>query len=217
MITKVLFCTLLFQVKFFIYLYLYYLFLMLFFHYKVKGHSSLLTIFLIASFLIINFTFSIRVCRYKNVPNSFVGHNRLYCGQGENSDSSSLDKEISQERKQQFQFSDDDNINDLSDEEKEQILSLLEREGPSELEKRLRMMGFTPFTYAGFALAAVILSLNTLLGTGWLGDLLGMNEDTTASITSTGEEQPLFQIIEDQNLRFDYDKLREFQAEQSKR
>lgn len=184
----------------------------------MKRYSSLLTVFLIASFLIINLTFSIRVCRYKNVPNSFVGHNRLYCGQGENSDSSSLDKEISQEHKQQFQLSDDDNINDLSVEEKEQILSVLERDGPSELEKRLRMMGFTPFTYAGFALAAVIISLNTLLGTGWLGDLLGMNEDATSSnIERTTEEQSLFQILDDQNLRFDYDKLREFQAEQSKR
>ena len=94
---------------------------------------------------------------------------------------------------------------------------MIEREGPSELEKRLRMMGFTPFTYAGFALAAVLISLNTILGTGWLGDLLGMNEDFSTTTTTTmrsTEEQPLLEIIEDQNMQFDYEKLREFQADQ---
>ena len=175
-------------------------------YYKVKGPSTLLLILLIASFLIVNFAFS---CSYKNVANSYVDRYRLNCGQGENIDR----EEISHERKHQFQFGNDEETNDLSPEEKEQILSLLEREGPSELEKRLRMMGFTPFTYAGFALAAVLLSLNTLLGTGWLGDLLGMNEDAT-NITRTTEEEPLLKIMDDQSLRFDYDKLREFQAEQ---
>ena len=179
--------------------------------------SSLL-IFYIATFLVtVNLAFPTKICRYKNLANSYLGHNynnRLY-GRHEKIVIDPED-EISEVDNQQLLHIDDD-ANDLSVEEKEQILSLLEREGPSDLEKRLRMMGFTPFTYAGFALAAVLISLNTILGTGWLGDIFGMNEDTTViNYKSPTKEQAEFKIIEDQNMQFDYDKLREFRAEQSK-
>jgi hypothetical protein len=176
---------------------------------------------ILLSCLVVNFVFSDKICRPRHF---FIGKNlrryveryKLY-GQPENTDNGP-DNEISNEYGQEF-FQSSDNANDLSAEEKEQILSLIEREGPSELEKRLRMMGFTPFTYAGFALAAVLISLNTILGTGWLGDLLGMNEDFSTTTTTTTtmrstEEQPLLDIIEDQNMQFDYEKLREFQADQ---
>lgn len=34
------------------------------------------------------------------------------------------------------------------------------------------MLGFTPFTVAGFALSAVLIVCNSLLGTGWASELL---------------------------------------------
>jgi len=52
-------------------------------------------------------------------------------------------------------------------------------EGPSEADIRLEMMGITPLTKAGFALAGVILTLNFVLGTGWAADLFAGDAGTT--------------------------------------
>lgn len=57
----------------------------------------------------------------------------------------------------------------------EAISSKLKLEGIPDWKIRLDIMGFTPLTFAGFALAAVLMTLNGILGTGWASQLLGMN------------------------------------------
>jgi hypothetical protein len=43
--------------------------------------------------------------------------------------------------------------------------------------QRLQVLGLTnPLTQFGFAVAFVLITLNTVLGTGWLGDLMGINQ-----------------------------------------
>ena len=93
---------------------------------------------------------------------------------------------------------------EIPDEERKIISDLVQRAGPSELQKRLQILGFNPLTYAGFALAAVLITLNTLLGTGWLGDAIGIN----ISVDNT----PPLNIIEDNSLKFDYDKYLEYKS-----
>jgi len=86
---------------------------------------------------------------------------------------------------------------DIPDDTRELIVKLIKLAGPSELEKRLQILGFTPITYAGFALAAVLISLNSILGAGWLGDKFGMNERIDLVPLSNNQ---------DQSLQFDYEK-----------
>lgn len=52
---------------------------------------------------------------------------------------------------------------------------------PSDLQIRLDLMGFNFFTYAGFALAILLLGANTLLGTGWASRLIGFDENLIVS------------------------------------
>jgi hypothetical protein len=47
---------------------------------------------------------------------------------------------------------------------------------PADWKIRLNLMGFNPLTIAGYALAAVLITCNTIFGAGWAGDVLGMNE-----------------------------------------
>lgn len=51
----------------------------------------------------------------------------------------------------------------------------LRKNAPSELQIRMNLMGFTPLTIAGFALAFVIIILNSVLGYGWASEVLGLD------------------------------------------
>lgn len=57
--------------------------------------------------------------------------------------------------------------------------SIIENEiranSPSDTQIRLGLMGFTPLTYVGYLLAAVIIFFNNVLGNGWAGDMIGLN------------------------------------------
>ena len=55
------------------------------------------------------------------------------------------------------------------------VLDQVEENMPSDLEIRLNLIGFTPFTIAGFGIALFVMLMNSILGAGWLADLLGMN------------------------------------------
>jgi len=46
---------------------------------------------------------------------------------------------------------------------------------PSDLEIRMRIMGITPLTIAGFILAGILIYFNLTLGTGWASKLFGLN------------------------------------------
>ena len=46
---------------------------------------------------------------------------------------------------------------------------------PSDLEIRMRIMGITPLTIAGFILAGILIYFNLTLGTGWASNLFGLN------------------------------------------
>jgi len=65
------------------------------------------------------------------------------------------------------------------------ILNEVEENRPSDLEVRLQLMGFTPITFFGYGVAIIVIILNTSLGSGWLADLLGMNQVPTESGSST--------------------------------
>ena len=53
---------------------------------------------------------------------------------------------------------------------------------PSDIDMKMEVMGFTPLTKAGFALAGVILVLNTVLGTGWASDIFFRNAEQTERV-----------------------------------
>lgn len=55
----------------------------------------------------------------------------------------------------------------------EQIL----KDAPDDMTMRMRMLGITPFTIAGYALAAILITLNITLGNGWASELFGLNDD----------------------------------------
>ena len=102
-----------------------------------------------------------------------------YGNNNDNNDNNNEDsiKNDSIERLQNLLGGDID-INDSNldiDDFPEEIRSAIEEIKPSDIEVRLNLMGFNPLTYAGFLLAAILLFLNNVLGTGWAGDLLSKN------------------------------------------
>lgn len=62
----------------------------------------------------------------------------------------------------------------LSDEDRE-IYNEMQANAPSDFQIRLALMGFTPLTIAGFAVAAVLILLNNILGYGWAADVFSGN------------------------------------------
>jgi hypothetical protein len=56
------------------------------------------------------------------------------------------------------------------------LLAEINSSAPSDISIRLKLMGFNGFTYAGFALAFIMIALNNILGYGWASSLLGFNE-----------------------------------------
>ena len=67
------------------------------------------------------------------------------------------------------------------------IAKRIKAEGPSDLEMRMNILGITPLTIAGFGLAAVILTLNAVLGGGWAADLLKMDPADSALTIERGD------------------------------
>jgi len=58
--------------------------------------------------------------------------------------------------------------------------------GPSEIEKKMNIMGITPFTLTGFLVGFIIIILNNTLGNGWATNLFYANK-LEDQITSTPE------------------------------
>jgi hypothetical protein len=83
----------------------------------------------------------------------------------------------------------EDNPDSASDSLKDAIYAKVQEKNLPDWQIRLNIMGFTPITYAGFAVAAVLICLNTYLGTGWASRLLGL-DDTIYKIESVGPVTP---------------------------
>ena len=77
---------------------------------------------------------------------------------------------------------------DVPPELQQAIRNKIDATAPSDLEVRLRVMGFTPLTVAGYALAAVLIALNTVLGTGWASTLLGFNDMSSPDVRYVGKD-----------------------------
>ena len=68
---------------------------------------------------------------------------------------------------------------DVTPEMQQAIQDRIDQNAPAPWKVRLQVMGFTPLTIAGYVVAFILIGLNTVLGTGWAGDLLGFNETPT--------------------------------------
>lgn len=84
---------------------------------------------------------------------------------------------------------DGDGDGDVSPELRAEIERKVQENAPSDSEVRMRMLGITPLTKAGFALAGVILGANAVFGNGWASRLLGM--EPTSLIVRDGGGQSL--------------------------
>mmetsp|Transcript_22348 Transcript_22348/g.22535 ORF Transcript_22348/g.22535 Transcript_22348/m.22535 type:complete len:187 (-) Transcript_22348:217-777(-) len=79
---------------------------------------------------------------------------------------------------------------DMSPEEQEHILRQVDENKPSDIDIRMRLMGFTPLTISGYILAFLIIILNSLFGSGWLADLLGLNMDLNPASNTRIQPSP---------------------------
>lgn len=77
---------------------------------------------------------------------------------------------------------------DVPPELQQSIRDKIDATAPSDWEVRLRVMGFTPLTVAGYALAAVLIFLNTVLGTGWASTLIGINDAPPTDVRYIGRD-----------------------------
>ena len=92
-----------------------------------------------------------------------------------------------------------------SDNDQPDLLNAIEQrvreEQPPDWQVRMDIMGFTPLTIAGFALAAAILTCNAVLGTGWASRLLGWDDswsvESPSPVTLRGQG-PAVQPTEEQ-------------------
>jgi hypothetical protein len=66
-------------------------------------------------------------------------------------------------------------MDEISTDTRSSIENEIRANSPSDTQIRLGLMGFTPLTYAGYLLAAVIIFFNNVLGNGWAGDMIGLN------------------------------------------
>eukprot|EP01039_Chlorochromonas_danica_P008332 gene8332-9185_t len=62
---------------------------------------------------------------------------------------------------------DDKHLNDISPELRQIIGRKVQENAPSDNEVRMKALGINPVVIAGFALAAILLTLNTIWGGGW--------------------------------------------------
>jgi hypothetical protein len=82
-----------------------------------------------------------------------------------------------------------DDPNLISESLKEALNDKIRENQPPDWQVRLNIMGMTPLTYAGFALAIVVIILNISLGTGWASRLLGL-DDSIWDIESISDTAP---------------------------
>lgn len=93
---------------------------------------------------------------------------------------------------------------EVPDDVKNAIGEKISMNAPSGNEARLQILGLNnPITQAGFALAFLLITLNTVLGTGWLGRLLGVSEDSSFVVVDE-RKQRMMESNDDDSLRFDY-------------
>jgi hypothetical protein len=59
----------------------------------------------------------------------------------------------------------------------------LQENAPSDLQIRMNLMGFTPVTIAGYAVAGILICLNYFFGYGWASDVLGLDGISEIEIT----------------------------------
>jgi hypothetical protein len=90
---------------------------------------------------------------------------------------------------------------------KDAIAEKIQMGAPSEFEMRLKILGLNnPLTQAGFALAFVLITLNTVLGNGWAANLLGMDTDSSFIVVDGNKRNPISSSdgsVED--FRFNYE------------
>jgi hypothetical protein len=90
---------------------------------------------------------------------------------------------------------------DISDAINNKIKDKIKESQPSDFEIRMRIMGFTPLTYAGFILAGILIFLNSTLGTGWASRLL--NLDDGSSYQQQYEQQSIMEGLKYRNSQLD--------------
>ena len=83
-------------------------------------------------------------------------------------------KEKTKELEKLFEKVIDMGPGNMTKEMENELISKMEEFGPSELEIRMQIMGLNSWTLSGLAFACVLLLLNSILGSGWAGDLLGL-------------------------------------------
>jgi hypothetical protein len=64
---------------------------------------------------------------------------------------------------------------DLSPSDQELMQRMVQENAPSDMEVRLGLLGVSPLTAVGFAVAFALLAVNNVMGAGWAGDMMGWN------------------------------------------
>jgi hypothetical protein len=76
---------------------------------------------------------------------------------------------------------------DFSREMDEMMKNELQENAPSDLQVRMNLMGFTPVTIVGYAVAGILICLNYFFGYGWASDVLGLDGISDIEITRDSE------------------------------
>ena len=80
-------------------------------------------------------------------------------------------------------------MDEISADTRSSIENEIRANSPSDTQIRLGLMGFTPLTYAGYLLAAVIIFFNNVLGNGLAGDMIGLNAGGGVEISRYDESE----------------------------
>lgn len=89
---------------------------------------------------------------------------------------------------------------------KNAIAEKIQKGAPSDLEMRMEILGLNnPLTQAGFALAFVLITLNTVLGTGWAANLFGMNTDSSFIVVDHNQRSLIDTTVSVDDFRFNYE------------
>ena len=87
-------------------------------------------------------------------------------------------------------------VEDIPPEVLKQIEAKALQYAPNDFQVRMQIMGVTPLTVAGFALAGVLLILNYALGNGWAGGLLGIDGGEYERVRAITSGNPIKQTPE---------------------
>lgn len=92
---------------------------------------------------------------------------------------------------------------DISDAINNKIKDKIKESEPSDFEIRMRIMGFTPFTYAGFLLAGILIFLNSTLGTGWASRMLNLDDGSRSSQQQYEQSNSIMEGLKYRNSQLD--------------